>query len=288
MKTIIALCLALSLSFLAQARSYEDVIKSGYIVIAVYKDFPPYSFVEDSKPVGIDIELGELIAQKLGVEPRWFWVTPDESLEDDLRNAVWKGHVLDVDKKKADIMLRVPYDRQFNYGMDGYGLPRNELVHLFGPYHQERWAIARDTSKTRDIRNLAIFQYEKVGVQIDTMPDNFLSGFLGGRLQKNIVHYTSVQEALGAFKAGELAAVTGMNSQLQWALSDTKSPDISAEGLEMLSRKQWDIGVAVKQDYRELANEVEYALEGWVGDGTLEKLFSSYGVPYYVASTYIE
>lgn len=286
---ILFLTLALPLfAHVAHGRSYEDIIKSGFIVVAVYRDFPPYSYLEDSEPVGIDIELGKLLAKKFGVEPRWFWVTPDESLEDDLRNAVWKGHVLDVDKKKADVMLRVPYDRQFNYGLDGYGLPRNELVHMFGPYHEERWAIARDTSKTRDVRNLAIFQYQKIGVEIDSMPDNFMSGFLGGRLQKNIVHFVKLQDALAAFKSGELAAVAGMNSQLQWALADTPSPDVSAEGFEMLSRKRWDIGAAVKQDHRELANEIEYAFEGWVKDGSLKAIFEQFGVSYYQPSVYNE
>ncbi|BFM06147.1 substrate-binding periplasmic protein [Halioxenophilus aromaticivorans] len=291
MKAILTLVLALLLPFfssITQARNYEDIIKSGYLVIAVYRDFPPYSSLENDQPVGIDIDLGNKLAKSLGVEPRWFWVTPDESLEDDLRNAVWKGHVLDAKKKKADIMLRVPYDREFNYGLDGYGLPRNELVHMFGPYHQESWAIARDTQKTRDVRNLAIFQYEKVGVEIDSMPDNYLSGFLGGRLQKNVVHFVSLKDAAEAFKKGELAAVTGMRSRLQWAMSGLPDPDITGEGFEMLSRRQWDIGVAVKQDYRELANEVEYLIDTWVKGGSMAEIFSQHGVSFEKPSLYTE
>ncbi len=288
MKYYITLFVALLLPFFAQARSYEDVIKSGYIVIAVYRDFPPYSYLDNAEPAGIDIDVGKKLAKSLGVEPRWFWVTPDESLEDDLRNAVWKGHVLDVKKKKADIMLRVPYDRQFNYGLDGYGLPRNELVHMFGPYHAESWAIARDTNKTRDIRNLAIFQYQKVGVEIDSMPDNYLSGYLGGRLQKNVVHFVTLEAAADAFKDGQLAAVAGMRSRLQWTLATQPAQDITADGLEGISRRSWDIGVAVKQDYRELANEVEFLLDAWVKDGSLAALFAKHKITYQKPSIYIQ
>jgi len=272
----------------AQARNYEDIVKSGYIEIAVYRDFPPYSFLHDGQAAGIDIEVGKKIAQAFGVEPRWFWIKPDENLEDDLRNAVWKGHVLDAEKKKADIMLRVPYDRDFAYGIDGYGLPRNELVYMFGPYHQESWAIARDRAKTRDIRNLAIFQYQKIGVEIDSMPDTYLSATFAGRLRDNIIHYTSVAEAVADFKQGKTAAVAAMRSQLQWALADQTAPDISTDGLEMLARKQWDIGVAVKQDYRELANEIDQLFEAWVKDGTLAKIFSKYHVDYLTPSTYFQ
>ncbi len=288
MRHLITLGLLLFVVFAepAQARSYEDIIKSGYIEVAVYRDFPPYSYLHDGHAAGIDIELGKLIAKKLGVEPRWFWVTADENLEDDLRNAIWKGHVLDVEKKKADIMLRVPYDREFAYGMDGYGLPRNELVHMFGPYHQESWAIARDRAKTRDIRNLAIFQYQQIAVEIDSLPDTYLSATFAGRLQKNIVHFRTLDESVEAFKQGEVAAVAGIRTRLLWALADTEKPDVTSDGLEMLARKQWDIGIAVKQDYRELANEIDMAIEAWVKDGTLRSLFESYHGEYVAPSLY--
>ena len=41
--TLAIALVSLTLAGQAQARSYDDVIESGYIRIAVYKDFPPYS-----------------------------------------------------------------------------------------------------------------------------------------------------------------------------------------------------------------------------------------------------
>ena len=69
MRHLITLGLLLFVVFAepAQARSYEDIIKSGYIEVAVYRDFPPYSYLQDGQAAGIDIELGKLIAKKLGV-----------------------------------------------------------------------------------------------------------------------------------------------------------------------------------------------------------------------------
>ena len=263
------------------ARSYDDVLESGHLVIAVYRDFPPYSWLEGDQPKGIDIELGQMIAAGLGVEVRWFWLTPDENLEDDLRNAVWKGLVTDPDKKKADLMLRVPYDREFSYGMDGYGLPRNELVHIFAPYHQESWSLARNPDKTGDVRNLAIFQYEKVGVEIDSLPDTFLSGALRGRIRDNVIHYNSVYSAVEHLLAGDVAAVAGLRSQLQWSLADAPmTVDVSEDGLQELSRRRWDIGIAVKQDYRQLAYAVEDLVNARISDGTMEKLFQRYRAEY--------
>src|SRR5690554_3840890 len=73
-------------------RTYDIVLDSGYLKVGVYRDFPPYSYEVDGQPRGIDVELGKLIAQEMGVEFRVHWIIPDEELGDDLRNNVWKGH----------------------------------------------------------------------------------------------------------------------------------------------------------------------------------------------------
>ena len=132
----------LTFSGVADARKYDDIIESGYIEIAVYNDFPPYSFKQGEELRGIDVEVGKLIARELGVEPRWYWFNADETIEDDLRNAVWKGHYLtrrDLGRRIADIMMRVPYDPKFARMIDGYGQMKNEMVVMFGPYHQRSW-----------------------------------------------------------------------------------------------------------------------------------------------------
>ena len=263
----------------AQARKYDDVIQSKYIEFAVYRDFPPYSFLEDGKPAGIDVDIGMRIAADMGVEARWLWLTADENLDDDLRNAVWKGSV--VDRKVADVMLRVPYDREYAYAQDGYGLPRNDMVVMSSPYHKESWKLVRDINKTRKVRNLAIFQYQPIGVEIDSLPDFFLVGTLQGRLRENVHHYPTVFAAISDLKAGKLSAVAGMRSQLEWGLPNrTENLDIDDDGLESLGRKSWDIGIAIKDSYRQLGYAVDGVIVTMVQNGDMEKIFSSYGVSY--------
>ena len=36
----------------AQAREYDDVIASGYVRIGLYRDFPPYSYLDRGEPAG--------------------------------------------------------------------------------------------------------------------------------------------------------------------------------------------------------------------------------------------
>ncbi len=61
---------AMALSLGAQAQSaLDDVIKAKEIKIAIPTDFPPYGFVgPDLKPQGLDVEMAQYIASKLGVK----------------------------------------------------------------------------------------------------------------------------------------------------------------------------------------------------------------------------
>ncbi|MEM8942543.1 MAG: transporter substrate-binding domain-containing protein [Pseudomonadota bacterium] len=269
-------------------RTLDDVLESGFIEIGVYKDFPPYSYEnEGGEAAGIDIEVGRLIASGLGVEPRWFWITADEGLEDDLRNNVWRGSVFDG--SVADVMLRVPYDREYSYAVDGYGLPKHENVVMFGPYQAESWAIGRDLEKTGTVRNLAIFRFQKIGVEIDSLPDLYLSGEFNGQIRPNVAHFRTLQGAAEEFKAGELSAIVGMRGQVEWGLREHDGNfDIDDDGLQSIGRLSWDIGAAVKHTHRQLAYAIEDELSAAILDGRMEKLFESLGLSYAVPSPFEE
>ena len=272
--------------FSVQAKSYDDIIDAGVITIAVYDNFPPYSFMNGDAPSGIDIDVGKAIADGLGVKAEFMWINADENLEDDLRQAVWKGHI--ISRQKADLMLRVPYDRKFSYGIDGYGLPRNEMVVMFGPYHREKWALLKNTEKTNGIDTLAIFQYEKIAVEVDSLPDTFLGSTIGGRLRKNLVHTMTTFDGVDLLEKGDVAAVAGMQSQLEWAHPANDQYTINATGLAAMSIKAWDIGMAVKTDYRQLAYAVEGITEPMIKDGRMQSIFEQYGVTYTIPDLYAE
>jgi ABC-type amino acid transport substrate-binding protein len=282
---ILIIVITLCLSLTAYARSYDDIIESGRITIAVYNDFPPYSYMQNGQPAGFDIAVGKQIAAGLGVDVEWMWQTADENLEDDLRHAIWKGHL--VTKRKADLMLRVPYDRKFAYGIDGYGLPKNELVVMFGPYQRESWAILRDHEKTTDIRTLAIFQYEKIAVEIDSLPSFFLGSTIGGRLHKNLVHTMTTFAGIDQLKQGKVAAVAGIRGQLEWGMGPlTDRYDISPDGLSAMSIKAWDVGMAVKTDHRQLAYAIEGIIEPLIHSGELAKIAAQYNMEYQIPGLY--
>ena len=114
--SMVSLCLlSLCVANVTHARSLDDINESKYIVIAVYDNYLPFSARVEGVPSGIDVDIATHIAKTMNVELRLKWMTADESTEDDLRNNLWKGHFLD--KTKADLMLRVPYDKFYTLAL---------------------------------------------------------------------------------------------------------------------------------------------------------------------------
>lgn len=269
----------------AFARSYDDVMESGYIEVALYQQFPPYSYLDDNdEPTGLDVDVAKKIAENMGVDIRWLWIAPDETAEDDFRNAIWKGRK--IDRRKADIMMRAPFDSRFSYGIDGYGLPRNELVIMFAPYHTEHWSIARDLEKVGEARNLAVFRFEKVGVEIDTLPDTYLLSAYRGTLQKNVKHFHNFQDAASAMIEGDLAAIVGMHTQVVWSLGEhAKQYDIDDDGLAEMG-PGWMIGIAARHEFRQLSHVINRIVEEMIFDNTMQGIVEKYGAEYKVPEYY--
>ncbi len=287
----------------ASARLLDDVVESGYISIAVYTDFPPFSYQENGEPKGSDVEIGREIARRLGLEPRWHWHEAGENVDADLRVAVGKGNAIrnwDV----ADFMLRVPFDLEFAI--------RNELVAIMAPYQSETFLLAHDVRKIETFPNYAIFMYEKVGVELDSIPDFILSGMFGGRLNRGIVRYPNLTDATNALRAGEVSAVMGLSGPVESMVSGAENinvfqpplaglltpqrvircPDIKKDWTSKVEieaectyemaepRTEWDIGMAVRQDSRDLGYALEDLVMQMVDDGTMEKIYAQYGMTY--------
>lgn len=289
--------LALMLSSFAQAsdsaldrppeRSYDVVVESGYLNVGLYRDYPPYSYVENGEPEGVDVAIGQRIAEELGVEFRVHWITPDETLEDDLRNNVWKGHYLEK-RRIADVMLRVPYDRRFAYMRDSTGEVINDQVVMFGPYQQERWQIAHDAEALDSVTTVAVFQYHPIGVEIDTLPDTYLSSAFGGALRDSTRHFGNVACAFEAMAEGDVHAVMGTRAEIDHQLVRyADRPFRSADnGFPGLVKQSWDVGMAVKHTHRELGHVIEAIVDRMVREGEMSEIFARHGLRYSLPAYY--
>jgi len=274
----------------AFSRSYDDIIESNEIVIAVYSNFQPFSYlgtgIDKGKEKGIDVDLAQVIAKKLGVKLRLRWMTADETVDDDLRNNIWKGHFLN--RTVADLMLRVPYDRDYSLLRDDIGELVHQHVHMFAPYHTESWKVIFNSEKINSVETIAVFQYHDIGVEVDSIPQFYLTSAFQGRMRDRAKQYPSISEAITAMTESKVDAVMGLTSQIshyQGALSTLNYP-LAKNAFPMIGRQQWDIGMAVKADYRQLGYVVADIVDGMIKTGEIEAIFTKYNVIYKTPDLY--
>lgn len=247
----------------------DQIVERGFIEFAVYEDFPPYSWEEGGAARGVDIELGRLIAEDLGVEARFNFVAAAETIDGDLRNYVWKGPI--VGGRVSNVMLHVPYNSDLDC--------RIEQAVLTGQYYNEKIAIAYRRDAYPDGGPTPIyFRYDSVGVENDSIADFYLSSLANGQVQPNISRFPTPAAAMAALADGEVKAVMGARSQLAFGLT----PDLALHEPPLLgfAVSEWTIGVAVRHTFRPLAYAVDDAVKAAANDGRLQKIFADHGLPF--------
>lgn len=264
----VLMCLGL-LGNLAEAGDLDRVRETGRLVVAVYESFPPFS-AQDAvgTPTGIDVEIGLALAERLGVKGEIRLQPADESVEDDLRNAVWKGHY--IGGGVADVMLHIPIDPIFS--------TRIPQVTFIAPYFREEVRVAYDPARFSGDLQLEAFDAHLVGVETATLADDFLLSTQGGRFMENVRHYPTQAEAVAAIVAGEIDAVLGNAAELDALIDAHEGLRVARIELFGLRRPFWDLGAAVKSEHGRLALELNRAMDAMEQDGTLDRIFEKFGV----------
>lgn len=285
---LLSLVALLFLSSFAQARPYDDIIESGVVRVAVYDDYPPFSFKDDDGAAkGIDVAIAQKIADAFEVQLELVWMTAGETTDDDLRNYIWKGHI--IHRVKADIMMRTPYDRVYSQKRDDVGLLVHELVHMFAPYHSETWKIVHEVERLPDVPTMSMFQYHPIGVENDSVPYFYLNSAFGGRFREQTSVFVSNQEAFAAMVAGDVDAVMGLRSQISHlhAALDPKKYALAENAFPTLGKQKWDIGMAVHNEYRALSYAAGDVITELVLTGGMQAIFDEYNTYYEKPEYYV-
>ncbi len=245
----------------------DQIIERGFMTFAVYEDYPPYSWEEAGKPRGVDIDIARIVADDIGVEPRFKFVAAGENLDADLRNNIWQGPA--IGGAVSNVMLRVPYDSAFNC--------RVEQVVFTGQYMTESVAIAYSEAEYPDGGPVpAYFRFDTVAVENDSIADFYLTSFAGGQLAQGVRRYPTMQAAMEALNAGEVMAAMGPMAQLEFGAGEGVA--IHQPPLPGFAKSKWTLGTGSHFAYRGLSYMVDDAIFAALSDGRIAAIFESYGL----------
>ena len=222
-----------------------DVIRAkGRLRVGVYNVFVPFSVVGAKGIQGIDADVARLIADRLGVRLELIGVAAGDSVDDDLRNHVWRGTV--VGHSVVNLLLHVPDNRKLAPAQRTRR-PGTALFHRRGSRSRAtrtEWATGQESR---------CWLVSPSASSWTACPDHYLGSTLGGRLRDGVVHYRRPEEMIAALRAGDVVAIMGLRSQIEAGLRDERGRfDLEPVELPGLSMISWPIGAAVRENARDL------------------------------------
>lgn len=139
------------LSAIAQARPYEEVRQSGKILIATGGEFPPFNYFEGRKLSGFEIEIGDAVVKRMGLEVEWKTLGFDSllaGLQQDRWDMVLSSHGMTEERAKAVTFL-APH-----YCSGGSIVSRDPAIRSIADLNGKLIAIQTGSTYADNVRNL--------------------------------------------------------------------------------------------------------------------------------------
>lgn len=220
-----------------------ETVKKGVLTMATNAYFPPYEYYEGSEVVGIDVEIAQAIAQKLGLELK-------------IEDMEFGSIIIAVTQGRADMGLA---------GMT-VSEERLESVNFTDSYATGVQVVI--VTEDSEIEGIADLEGKKIGTQLGTTGDQYSKEDFG---EENVESYNKGADAVMALTQGKVDAVIIDN---QPAIEFVKN----AEGLKILETEYTveDYAAAISKENDALTEAVNGALAELKADGTIQSIIDRY------------
>ena len=210
------------------AAEAETEAAGGVLVMSTNAEFPPYEYHDGGKVVGIDVEIAEAIADKLGME-----------LE--VEDVAFDSIIPEITSGKADIGLAgmtITEDRKVSVDFSDTYAKASQMIIV-----KEDSAIAGPD----DLKGVV------VGVQLGTTSDIYVSDLEAEGT--TVERYNKGFEAVQALSQGKIDAVVIDGEPAKTFVAET-------EGIKMLDEAftEEEYAIAVKKGNTELLDKINGAL----------------------------
>jgi polar amino acid transport system substrate-binding protein len=220
-------------------------VESGKLVMATNAFFPPYEYYEGDDIVGIDVEIAEAVADKLGLE-------------------------LVIEDTEFDSIIVGVQSGKYDIGCAGMTITDERLqsVNFTTPYAKGvQSIIVPEDSEITDVDMLLAGDYI-VGVQTGTTGDIYMQDDIG---EARVDRYQKGNDAIVALTSGKVDAVVIDNEP-------AKAFVAANEGLKILDTAyvEEEYAMCINKDNEELLNAINEALAELEKDGTIDAIVAKY------------
>jgi len=227
----------------------QKIRDAGEVVVGVKYDQPPFGFVPEgeNQPTGFDVEIATAVAEKIGVEPRFEQVTS-------------QNRIPNLETGKIDMIVATMTHTR----------TRDETIDFSLTYFEDgqRLLVPNDS----DIQSVDDLAGRTVAtVQGSTSETNVAEA----APEAEILTYQGYPDALQAMLRGEADAVT-TDGGILVGLADTAQE--AGEEVKLVGDRFSDepYGIGVRQGDAAMRDEVNFALQEMVEDGTYEEIYRKY------------
>lgn len=251
LKKIMGLVLlgAMVMGMMTACGSSSSKKNSNTLVMATNATFPPYESVSGDDIVGIDVDIANAIAEKLGKK-------------------------LKIEDVSFDSIIAGVQNDKYDFGMAGMTVTdeRKKNVDFTESYAKAvQVVIVKEDSDIKSIDDIS--SKNKIGVQQGTTGDIYASDTVenGGYGEDAVTKYNSGPDAVQALLSDKVDCVIIDNEP-------AKAYVAANQGLKILDSSFADeeYAICVKKGNSQLKNDINKALKELKDDGTIDKIVSKY------------
>lgn len=221
----------------------ENFKEKKLLKMATNSTFPPYEYVNNGKIVGIDVEIAEEIASRLGYELK-------------IMDMEFNTIISSIESGKADV------------GLAGMTVTedRKKSVNFSIPYAKSVQQII--VNKKSDIKNLDDIKNKKIGTQLGTTGDIFAKEDFG---EDFVQSFDKHADAIMALKSNKIDLVM---------IDDMTAKEFlrNNQDLKMLDTPyaEEEYAIAVGMDDNELLDKINGVIKDMKNDKNLDKIIAKY------------
>lgn len=220
-----------------------NTVVSGVLTMGTNAQFPPYEYYEGDKIVGIDAEVAQAIADKLG-------------LTLDIQDMEFGSIITSVQSGKVDV------------GIAGMTVNEERLQNVNFSTSYATGVQVIIVKEDSEIATPDDLEGKLIGVQENTTGHIYCSDDYG---KENVTAYTNGATAVQALLQGKVDCVVIDNEP-------AKNFVAANEGLKILDTEYVteDYAIAISKDNEELLNQINAALAELIADGTIDTILNKY------------